>query len=150
LPQEPKPTHVVTCLLESGGRILILLRSERVGSYQGKWGGVAGFIETDPDTQALTEIREETGLQSSDITLVRKGTPLQVEDKALDLKWIVHPYLFHVRDKSKIRIDWEHSEMKWVSPADLGKFDTVPGLKEVLAAVWGSSPFGKGGNGRMQ
>ena len=150
MPQEPIPAHVVTCLLESEGKILILLRSERVGSYKGKWGGVAGFIETDPDTQALTEIREETGLQSSDITLVRKGTPLQVEDKALDLKWIVHPYLFHVRDKSKIRIDWEHSEMKWVSPADLGKFDTVPGLKEVLAAVWGSSPFGKGGNGRMQ
>jgi 8-oxo-dGTP pyrophosphatase MutT (NUDIX family) len=136
LPQEPKPTRVVTSLLESGGKILILLRSKKVGSYQGKWGGVAGFIETDPDTQALTEIREETGLQSTDVTLIRKGVPLQVEDKVLDRKWTVHPYLFHVRDKSKIRIDWEHSEMKWVSPADLGKFDTVPGLKQVLTAVF--------------
>jgi 8-oxo-dGTP diphosphatase len=76
-----------------------------VGSYQGKWGGVAGFVETDPDTQALTEIREETGLQSVDIILVRKSPALLVEDKALDLKWVVHPYLFHVRDKSKIRIE---------------------------------------------
>jgi len=138
LPQEPKPTRVVTSLLESGGKILILLRSKKVGSYQGKWGGVAGFIETDPDTQALTEIREETGLQPTDVTLIRKGVPLQVEDKVLDRKWVVYPYLFHVRDKSKIRIDWEHSEMKWVSPADFDKFDTVPGLKQVIAAVCGS------------
>jgi len=64
--------------------------------------------------------------------------PLQVEDKVLDRKWVVYPYLFHVRDKSKIRIDWEHSEMKWVSPADFDKFDTVPGLKQVIAAVCGS------------
>ena len=136
--QEPKSAQVVTCFLESEGKILILLRSERVGSYQGKWGGVAGFIETDPDTQALTEIREETGLQSTDVMLVRKGAPLQVEDKALGLKWVVHPYLFHVRDKSKIRIDWEHTDLKWIKPADIGKFDTVPGLKEVITAVCGS------------
>ena len=109
-----------------------------MGSYQGKWGGVAGFIETDPDTQALTEIREETGLQSSDIALVRKGTPLQIEDRVLDRKWTVHPYLFHARDRSKIRIDWEHSEMKWIDPSDIDNFDAVPGLKQVIAAVCGS------------
>jgi len=54
--------RVVTCFLESDGEILILRRSRQVGSYQGKWAGVSGFIETTADEQALVEIEEETGL----------------------------------------------------------------------------------------
>lgn len=130
--QNPSITQVVTSILESDGKILILLRSEKVSTYQGKWAGVAGFLETDPDTQALTEIREETGLQPLDITLVKKGKPVLVEDKERGWKWLIHPYLFHVRDKSKIRIDWEHKETRWIDPADMDKYDTVPGLKEVV------------------
>ena len=133
--QSPPLTQVVTSILESEGKILILLRSQKVSTYQGKWAGVAGYLETDPDTQALTEIREETGLQSGDITLVRRAAPLLVEDKTRGWKWLIHPYLFHVRDKSKIRIDWEHKEARWIDPADVGKYDTVPGLKEVLEQV---------------
>ena len=36
---------VVTCLLENKGEILILRRSEEVGTYRELWGGVAGFVE---------------------------------------------------------------------------------------------------------
>jgi 8-oxo-dGTP diphosphatase len=45
---------VVTCFLESNGAILILRRSELVGSYQGRWAGVSGYIEQEntPDEQA--------------------------------------------------------------------------------------------------
>lgn len=138
-------TPVVTSILESEGEILLLLRSEKVGTYQGKWAGVAGFLENDPDTQALTEIREETGLKperqrsAADVTLVRKAVPILVEDKERGWKWLVHPYLFHVRDKSKIRIDWEHQETRWIDPKDIEKYDTVPGLKEVLAAVYNAA-----------
>jgi len=37
--------NVVTCFLKSGSEILILRRSEQVGTYQGKWAGVSGYID---------------------------------------------------------------------------------------------------------
>ncbi len=130
--------RVVTCFLESDGEILLLRRSERVGSYQGRWAGVSGYIEKTPDEQALVEIEEETSLGEEDLDLIKKGEPLPVEDKKLGVRWLVHPYLFHIKDRGKVKIDWEHKETKWIAPEDLGKFETVPMLREVLARVYGS------------
>ena len=87
--------QVVTCFLESDGEILLLRRSEQVGSYQGRWAGVSGYIETTPDEQALVEIAEETGLGGEDIKLIRKGKPLPVEDEKMGTRWVVHPFVPH-------------------------------------------------------
>lgn len=128
---------VVTCFLESGDKILLLRRSGQVSTYQGRWAGVSGYIEKTPDEQALTEIKEEVGLASDDVQLVRKGKPLEVEDEKLSVKWIVHPYLFHVKDPVKIKIDWEHKEARWIDPGKIDHYQTVPRLKEALSRVSG-------------
>ena len=65
--------RVVTCFLESDGEILILRRSQRVGSYQERWAGVSGYVETTADEQALVEIEEETSLCGEDLKLVKRG-----------------------------------------------------------------------------
>ncbi|MCX6002541.1 MAG: nicotinamide-nucleotide amidohydrolase family protein, partial [Chloroflexi bacterium] len=127
--------HVVTCFLEQSKLILLLRRSGRVGTYKRAWAGVSGYIETDALDQAVTEIREETGLFNNNIKLVRQGKPLEVIDKSLHRKWIVHPFLFHVLDPQKIMLDWEHTEFTWVKPKDLKKYKTVPGLAEALKTV---------------
>ena len=128
--------RVVTCFLESNGEILILRRSNLVGSYQGRWAGVSGYIETTADEQALTEIEEETSLRSKDLKLIIKGKPISIKDGKLSVKWVVHPYLFHIEDREKIKIDWEHKEMRWIKPEDLDNYQTVPQLKETLAQVY--------------
>ena len=128
--------HVVTCFLESNGEILLLRRSQQVGSYQGRWAGVSGYVETTADEQSLTEISEETGLQPIDLELLRKGEPLSVEDFELGVRWVVHPYLFHVKNRGKIQTDWEHLEIRWIAPKDIDKFTTVPRLKETLDRVY--------------
>ena len=128
--------RVVTCFLESDGEILILRRSEQVGSYQGRWAGVSGYVETTPDEQALVEIREEAGLCGEDLRLIKKGEPLSVEDEQLGVRWIVHPYLFNIKERRKIRIDWEHKEAVWIKPEEIDNFQTVPMLKETLARVY--------------
>jgi 8-oxo-dGTP diphosphatase len=133
-----KEKRVVTCFLESNGEILILRRSERVGSYRGRWAGVSGYVEKTADEQALTEIKEETGLGREDVKLVKKGEPLAVADKEMGTRWVVHPYLFHIKDRSKIKIDWEHKETMWIDPKDIDNFETVPRLKETLARVYKS------------
>ena len=127
--------QVVTCFLESSGEILILRRSEQVGSYQGRWAGVSGYIEKTPAEQALIEIEEETSLCGEDIRLIKRGKPLQIKDEKLGVKWVVHPYLFQIKDRSKIKIDWEHKEVRWIKPKDLDNYQTVPLLKETLARV---------------
>ena len=130
--------RVVTCFLESDGEILILRRSRQVGSYQGKWAGVSGFIETTADEQTLVEIEEETGLSQEDLKLIKRGEPLSIEDKKIGIKWVVHSYLFRIEDRGKIKIDWEHKETKWIKPEEIGNYQTVPKLKETLARVYES------------
>jgi 8-oxo-dGTP pyrophosphatase MutT (NUDIX family) len=139
-----KEVHGVTIFLESENEILILLRSEKVSTYQSRWGGISGAIEDDmtADEQALLELREETGLSSKDVNLIRKGEPLSFDDNDLNLRKVVYPYLFHVRDRHKIKINWEHKEMRWVKPDDIDNYSTMPKLKETLAQVW-SGPVGK-------
>ena len=127
--------HVVTAFLRHGGNILIFRRSDKVASYQDKWAGVSGYMESTPDKHVFTEINEETSLEKEDIVLVKKGQPVVAEDPKINTRWIIHSYLFDVRDKDKITIDWEHKEMRWISPDRLDEFDTVPKLKEALDAV---------------
>jgi PncC family amidohydrolase len=127
--------HVVTCFLEHGGKILILRRSGKVGTYRRSWAGVSGYLETNDIDQAYTEISEETDLYKKDLKLVKKGEPLEVIDKDLNRKWIVHPFLFHVKAPDKVKIDWEHTEAKWIKPPELKKYETVPGLARALAKV---------------
>ena len=130
---------VVTCFLENEGKILILRRSERVSTYQGRWAGVSGYIEegVSADEQALVEIGEEVGLGEEDIELVRRGEPLEVVDEGLHQKWIVHPYRFAVMEREKVRIDWEHKEALWIEPADITDYETVPMLWEAWERVAG-------------
>ncbi len=130
--------RVVTCFLESGNKILILRRSEQVGSYRGRWAGVSGYIETTPDEQALTEIEEETALSSEDLTLVKRGEPLLVDDTQMGVRWVVHPYLFRIKDPRKVKTDWEHKEARWIKPEEITDYETVPKLAEALARVFGN------------
>ena len=57
---------IITAFIEYRGKILLLRRSQKVKTMKGKWAGVSGYIEKseEPVTRAVTEIEEETGLQT--------------------------------------------------------------------------------------
>ncbi len=138
---------MVTCFLmrrpvrQGGGRgdeVLFLRRSERVGTYQGRWAGVSGYLESgSPLEQALLEIEEETGLSREDVRLLAEGEALEVVDEGIGVRWTVHPFLFEVMRPERVRLDWEHVEARWLPPQEVGMLDTVPGLAEALARVYG-------------
>ena len=134
--------QVVTCILEHEGKILLFKRSNLVGTYRGLWGGVAGYVEKleNPYDSAIKEIQQEAGIGLDALKLVRKGEPIEFSDiyDGRRYDWIVHPFLFHIRSKELVRIDWEHEEYRWVTPSELKKFDTVPGLDEVVAQLLGA------------
>jgi 8-oxo-dGTP diphosphatase len=139
-----RQAKVVTCFLlrRSGDdEILLLRRSQQVGTYRGRWAGVSGYIEeTDPLTQAYMEIEQETGLTREDVQLLRTGEPLEVVDAEADRRWTVHPFLFEVREPARIRADWEHSETRWIRPKDISHYETVPQLAETLMRVYPLPP----------
>ncbi len=135
--------QVVTCLLEHDGKILLLKRSQRVGTYRGLWGGVAGFVEEleDPYDTAIKEIREEAGIRVDDLELIKKGDPLDISDTydGKRYNWVVYPFLFHVQSKELVRVDWEHDEFRWVHPSEVRRMETVPGLDEVIRQLLGTT-----------
>src|ERR1051326_1093374 len=114
-------TPVVTCFLTrtdgAATRILLVRRSQRVGSYHQKWAGVSGFVEAgvSPDEQAFTEIREETSLQRDQVRMLRRGAVIEYEDASLGRHWLIHPYLFETLAPDDIHTDWEATEMRWIA-----------------------------------
>lgn len=129
--------HVVTCFMEYGGKILLLRRSQNVGTYKGTWAGVSGYIEADnsPFQQAVVEIGEELGLMEEDFELVMEGDTVEAVDEQLERKWIIHPYRFLLSESEKVKIDWEHTELKWIDPRDISHYKTVPKLSEVWKRI---------------
>ena len=135
-PEQLQIKHVVTCFLLRRSRILLLKRSLKVGTFKCKWAAVSGFIESDPDSQSLIEIEEETGLLPTDVKLLKTGNHLKIEDVLNHTCWIIHPYLYEIIADKPIRIDWEHSEYRWIDAESIGGFDSVPMLREACASVY--------------
>ncbi|MBI4337336.1 MAG: NUDIX pyrophosphatase [Chloroflexi bacterium] len=127
---------MVSSFLQHRNQVLLLRRSQRVGTFRGRWAAVSGYLPDGVDSleQALLEISEETGLGVDQVVLLRRGEPLLVADEGGG-QWLVHPFLFSVQDPACIRLDWEHTEARWVDPGDIVSFDTVPGLPEVWERV---------------
>ena len=121
--------HVVTCILRHNGEVLLLQRSNEVGSYRGRWAGVSGYIEEGESDLAAArrEVSEEVGLR-----LTTPSARMSSQSfRSGDTVWVVHPFLFDVPSR-RISMDWEHDEHRWVNPAELRKYDTVPGLETVV------------------
>ena len=140
--QQPlRQTHVVSCFLlrtdMDQPRILIVRRSQRVGSYNARWAGISGFLETGvtPDEQAYTEIREETGLQGEQVRMLKRGAVIEHEDASIGRHWYIHPFLFEVLAPDAIALDWEATEMRWIVPSEIQDYETVPKLEEAYKSA---------------
>jgi len=124
--------HVVTSILRNRGKILLLRRSTKVGSYRGQWAGVSGYIEHGEDDRsaAVRELSEEIG--NGDLKPTKRLEPQRFRDS--EVVWCVHPFLFDV-DSRDISIDWEHDAFEWVSPEDVSRYPTVPGLQTIVSRL---------------
>jgi ribose 1,5-bisphosphate isomerase len=128
--------QVVTSFIQHGRKILILKRSEKVGTHRGLWAGVSGYLEKkeEPLVRALKEIKEETEFSEDHIELVKAGESIGIPDYKNNTLWIIYPHLFRT-SRAEPRTDWEHVEYRWIEPEELLKYKTVPGLNETLQKV---------------
>ena len=132
---------VATCLLiNDDGKLLILKRSDKVRTYKGLWGGIAGYVEEneEPFDTAIKEIKEEVDLAIKEVQLIKRLDPIKFTDiyKGEQYNWEIFVFLFKTIKKDKIQIDWEHSEYRWIAPSEIVKYDTVPHLKEIVSKLF--------------
>jgi len=124
--------EVVASFLEREGRILVVRRSEKVGSFRGKWSGISGFLEgSDPEAHARREVEEETGI--TDLRPIARG-PV-VRSRGTDTAvYAIHPFRFEA-PRGDVRLDWENVEYRWLPPHELESLDAVPKLVAAYRAT---------------
>jgi len=133
------PNVTTSIIINEEGEVLLLKRSDKVKTYKGFWCGISGYIEKNelPIETSYKEIFEETGLSENDIVLIKSLDPICFYDvyKGNKYYWKVFPFLFKIRKKSKVQIDWEHTDYGWFKPAEVEKLNTVPRLKDLIQKI---------------
>ena len=131
-------TKIVTTFLRNSDKILLLKRSQKVKSMKNLWAGISGIIEGDekPLNRAKIEIYEEVGMEESNIKLIKEGDVILIESPQYENhQWEVYPFLFSCHNRD-IKLNWEHSDSKWISVNELNEFTTVPSLDKVLTRLF--------------
>ena len=127
-----KKAFVVTCFARYNDEILLLKRSHKVWTYKGKWNVIAGYLDEIKPLRkiALKELYEETRIAKEKVKKISIAEPFDFHDKEIGTTFIVHPVLIELKEKPKIKLDFEHTESKWVKKDDFGKYDAAPNLME--------------------
>lgn len=125
---------VLTCFIKYQDEILLLQRSDKVGTYRRMWNSVAGYIdEAVPiEEKVMEELGEELGITKDMLKNLKIGETYQFYDADINKTWITVPCLAELHEKPEIKLDWEHIDYKWISPEELPKFATVPNLDKSL------------------
>lgn len=121
----------VLCFVMCNGKLLLAKRGQKVLAYPGKWHGIGGFLD-DPNKSLLQKIKEELneelGVQEKDIAQITTGKVIRVDDPILRRTWDLYLAIVELKVETHMRLDWEHTECRWIAPEEIEKYDTVPGL----------------------
>lgn len=128
-----EPIQVVTCLLRRGERLCLLRRSPLLDSAPGKWHAVSGYLPegVEPIDQAYREVEQEVGLSRSQVDLARVVPPLIFGSPALGRMWRIYAFLFDLLE-SEPTLNWEHTDLAWVHPWEVERYDCVGSLPELV------------------
>lgn len=111
--------------------------------------------ESDSNTLATAwrELREETTLTGTSLTLFRRGKPYSFVDESVGREWTINPFAFVLRSvqdggqgEAGIQLDWEHEGYEWFDPNQVNEsdsFEGVPRLLESLRRVWFNIDLGE-------
>ncbi|RLI72296.1 hypothetical protein DRO97_09015 [Archaeoglobales archaeon] len=129
---------VITIFIKYNDEILLLKRSDKVRTYKGKWNTVAGYLDElkSIKEKVLEELREEVGIMEDVVSSIKFGKSYKFVDEEINKTWIVFPVLVELKEKVEVKLDWEHTEFKWIKKEELGNFDIVPNLDKSLESVW--------------
>lgn len=128
---------VIVVFLRFRKKILILHRSQKVLNYQGKWGGLGGFVdEAKPIREkVLLELNEELNINSDIIHDLTVFSPITNHDNKINKTWFIYPVLVDLNKSPTITLDWEHDDYKWILPLEVTNFDITPNTEDLLSSM---------------
>jgi|TARA_B100000959_G_C14968573_1_gene618778 8-oxo-dGTP pyrophosphatase MutT (NUDIX family) len=129
-----RSTRIVTSFIKNNNKILILKRSDKVRSMKNLWSGVSGIIENNeiPVNRAKIEIFEEVGIRENKIELIKSVEKIKISSPQYENhEWEIFSFLFETKE-TKIKLNWENSEFKWINKNELKNYQTVPSLDKIL------------------
>jgi len=128
---------VIICFVRYKDKILLLKRGQKVRTYKGKWNAVAGYIDEFKPLQekALEEIQEELGVLGEQVEFVSFAEPYEFRDDKINKTWIIFSVLTELKKEPKIKLDFEHTEYKWIKPEEITNFDIVANVDKSLKMV---------------
>ena len=128
---------VLNCFVKFENQVLILRRGDKVRAYRGLWNSIGGYLDEFCllEEKVLEELREELGIMPDLIFQMKTGNPFEFNDKDIQKIWLIFPILVELKSKPEIKLDWEHTDFRWIFPEDLKSFDIMPGLERILASV---------------
>jgi 8-oxo-dGTP pyrophosphatase MutT (NUDIX family) len=132
----PATQTVVAVVVQWRAKIALFKRSQSLRHESGQWHCITGYLEpgSTPEQQAMEELREETGLESADISELRSGPKLLMTDGSGG-RWLVHTFTA-VTSNRRLEIDWEHEAYRWTPPSKVTRFSNrVYWLDQVLEAT---------------
>jgi len=131
-------TNIVTSFIKDDDKILILKRSDKVKSMKCLWAGVSGIIEkndTTPLERAKIEIFEETGINETEIKLLKSIEQIKIQSAQYkNHEWNIFPFLFNTKNL-EIKLNWENSDFNWIKPNEIKNYETVPELEKILFSL---------------
>lgn len=122
--QKSNKLHIVavTAMIRDGdGRYLVLKRGEHEVAYPGMYIFPGGKVEDNEtvDEALANEIEEETGLKMKPgKILVKDGTFVRPDGQSVK----VFSYLVEVEKTEPVTLSDDHTDYRWLDPADL---DTI-------------------------
>lgn len=109
----------------------------------------------------MREIREETGLNLEDCPPLSGGTEdgvIEIDDQDVGVKWKIYPFLWELPGGGseeewmrRVRLDWEHTECRFVGVEEVEGMETVRHLgRSLRRALEGMGDSDIGGKGKKE
>lgn len=129
--------HGVRLLVYNNDKLLILKRANSDKNDSNLWDIPGGKIEKDKNIfEAIKrEVLEETGIESSSLTI--KDLHGLIFGDFDDVGKLIISVFVCQAEKTEIRLNEEHSEFRWINPAELQGFQVgrvLESLKSSLVA----------------
>lgn len=128
---------VINVVVQYQNKILLLKRSEKVNSYKGKWNTLGGYLdEVKPVREKVEEeLGEELKINNLEKTKFSYGEIYEFHDKEIGKTWIIQPVLVEFARRPNIKLDWEHTDARWIFPKEITKFDCVPKIERIFKTL---------------
>jgi 8-oxo-dGTP pyrophosphatase MutT (NUDIX family) len=120
-------------ILRGDGKILAIRRSKTHPLRPLAWDIPGGDLEFGENAKEgiIREIREETGLEVTDLKVIDAGSWLNDSGEF----WVTICYV--ARPKTdEIKLSWEHDDFQWVAPDEFQQLDASGRIKQFVETLY--------------